>query len=364
MIECIKNLNFEKSINKDEIFNLFKTKSNDINFIIQSKINSSKSIFDFFHQYTNIDITSISNSINYLNNQFSTFLNSSSKNFNENVEIYIYALSTIILVIHYCLKIKTIVSNKLKEIQQSLIAKILNNKLEEPYKDKIIEYSCLSNYALSHSEQKDISFSDFTDNNKSKIYNHFDSSQSNFNENDPTPKFFLFEKESPSFYNKNSKNQEIENKVSDCKNQNKYNKPSCSSISMSSILVLDKIPKEKKNIKKNGSLNRFENHFNQNKKNIKENENLLSERKVVSDKYLDNNTFNKEDAIKKTLFNIKISKKSINSCMEREINNSENKDLFIKLMKFTNELYKDKYIDENQKKNLKQLIIKYINLKK
>ena len=40
--------------------------------------------------------------------------------------------------------------------------------------------------------------------------------------------------------------------------------------------------------------------------------------------------------------------------------NNGNKELFVELLKFANEIYKENYINEKQKKNLKQLIINYI----
>ena len=360
MLEYINNLNLESSINKEEIFNLFKTTSSDINSTIQSKIDSSKNISDFFNKYTNINMNSISSAIDNFNHHFSNILIPSSNHFNENLEVYINVVSTIILVIHYCLKIKTIVDNKLKEIQQNFTEGILNNKLEEPYKDKIIEFNLLSNSALSLPSQKEINFSNYID-NRPKIFNHFDSNQRNFIKGDPTPKFFVFENDPKSPLDNDNLNKEIENKENETKEnkkQNKkYNNSPCSLITMSSISVINKNPEEKKNVNKK----RIHSQINPLKKGIKLNGNHLIVRKNVSDKYLGKNEFSKETNRK----NInKASRKSVSSCMERNLNNSSNKDLVVEFFKFVNELYKDKYIDESQKKNLKQLIIKYITLKK
>ena len=44
----------------------------------------------------------------------------------------------------------------------------------------------------------------------------------------------------------------------------------------------------------------------------------------------------------------------------KEASNIGSKELFIELLKFANDLYQKKYIDESQKKILKQLIIMYI----
>lgn len=44
----------------------------------------------------------------------------------------------------------------------------------------------------------------------------------------------------------------------------------------------------------------------------------------------------------------------------KEASNIGSKELFIELLKFANDLYQKKYIDEGQKKILKQLIIMYI----
>ena len=83
------------------------------------------------------------------------------------------------------------------------------------------------------------------------------------------------------------------------------------------------------------------------KKKDKSNLGNISERQTSSDKFLETEYFKSSLARKKS------SKTVI-------VNNNGNKDLFVELLKFTNKIYKDKYINENQKKHLKQLIINYM----
>ncbi len=206
MLECIDNLSFNSSINKDdEIFNLFKTKSPNINSIILSKIECHTKLFDFFNKHSNLDINAVSKSINNINNLFLNILIPNSINDNEDFEYYINVLSTIILTFHYILKIKAIIFKKVKEIQQGLIESILNSKFEEALKDKFIEYNSLCYSALKDPFQEETTFSTFLV-NKPKVMNHFNSNgQKYFNKEEPTPKFFVFDKEPKIQFNKNKK---------------------------------------------------------------------------------------------------------------------------------------------------------------
>ena len=56
----------------------------------------------------------------------------------------------------------------------------------------------------------------------------------------------------------------------------------------------------------------------------------------------------------------KVRKNSRKLTFNKEASNIGSKELFIELLKFANDLYQKKYIDESQKKILKQLIIMYI----
>lgn len=361
MLECIDNLSFNSSINKDdEIFNLFKTKSPNINSIILSKIECHTKLFDFFNKHSNLDINAVSKSINNINNLFLNILIPNSINDNEDFEYYINVLSTIILTFHYILKIKAIIFKKVKEIQQGLIESILNSKFEEPLKDKFIEYNSLCYSALKDPFQEETTFSTFLV-NKPKVMNHFNSNgQKYFNKEEPTPKFFVFDKEPKIQFNKNKKIKENnkENNYNIIKNKNEKNKKnvhrgsnksSCSLVSMSSILVNNKNPEtelQNKNINKM-NIKKMKHYTTCEKKKLKSNLGNISERQTSSDKLLETEYFKSSLASKKS------SKTVI-------VNNNGNKDLFVELLKFTNKIYKDKYINENQKKQLKQLIINYM----
>ena len=372
MLDYINNLNLESSINKDQIFNLFKTKSSNINTIILSKIEDHKKISDFFCKYTNLDINSISNSIDILKNQFSKILIPCPKNNNGDLELYINILSTFILVIHYTNKLRTLFYNITKEIRQNLIGDLLNNKLGEPYKDKIIEYNSLAYSALSSTLKNEICFSKFID-NKPKILNHFESKGKRyFNKEDPTPTFFVFDKDTESPLNKlnnqqgnENENQKLESKEETFQNKctKEVNKPSCSMISMSSLLVINNNREEKKKIKKKESLKKRVKRYSslENKKiKIKSPMNNLIERKIVSGTSLNSKQINIEE--NKNCFNSE-RKNSVNYIFDKEGVNFGNKDIYAEFFKFANELYKDNYINENQKIGLKQLIIKYITFK-
>lgn len=255
MLEYINNLNFDDSMNKDIIMNLYKTNSSNINSIILSKIHCHNKISDFFSLYSDLDINSISKSINNINSKLSNILNPNSKFANDDLEQYISILTAFILTIHYTLKIKKIFQDTIKEFQQYLIKNMLNNNLGEPYKDKIIEYNCLSNTAFNHNENG-YPISNFIE-NKPKIFNHFDRNVKRFFDlESPTPKFFVFEKESREKRKDSLKSPEEKKENEIIRVSRKPTKSSCSLISMSSIIVINKDQEEKEQDK---PINRFGN---------------------------------------------------------------------------------------------------------
>ena len=391
MLESIKNINLEGTIKKDEIFNLYKTKSSNINSLIMSKIDSHTTNLDFFAEYTDFDINYILKSIDNINNRFSNIFIPNLKFSKDELEQYINVLSTIILTIHYILKIKSIFCQKLKEFQQNLIKGMITENLEEAYKEKIIEYNTLSNSALKslNKNQNQTCFSNFIG-NKPKIFNHFDPNSQRYFSKDPTPKFNIFEKEPKSPFNKNITNYNTNNNNNEDskefdekfeKEKKKYSnhkpKNSNSSLSMSSILVinneeLEKPMKKTKNRKQNA---RKSSHFTPEKKNFKLKKEKPIERKIVSDKILLKNQLIDQNEEKNIFYLINgnkgnkyidsdeeniIQKDSCKTVLNKEINNIRNKELFVELLKFANDLFKEKLIDESQKKFLKQLIINYM----
>lgn len=382
MLDYINNLNFEDSINTNEMFNLYKTKSSNINSLILSKINCHAKLSDFFSKYTDLDINSISKSIDNINNQLSITLIPNSKFINDTLEQYINVLSTIILTIHYNNKINLIFSKKIKEFQQDLIKGMINNNLAVEYIDKIIEYNYLSNSALKPISQNEICFSNFVQ-NKPKVFNHFNSnSQRCFNMEDTTPKFFGYQNDQKSPLNRNkiernnkesTKTNEEINKKTTFGEKNK----SSSTISMSSIILVKNKKQEKRiSFKKSGSKIpniKIVTKSTSEKKDIKiKGEAPSKERKFMSDKILESqdshprkekyntlNNKNKENKNKGIEEDV-IPKNSCRTLYNKEISNNGNKYLFVEFLKLANDLYKEKYIDENQKKVLKQLIIIYM----
>ena len=102
------------------------------------------------------------------------------------------------------------------------------------------------------------------------------------------------------------------------------------------------------------------------KKQYKIHQENYEKKKVFSDKTLEKEQYklfnafddNKQKYNAEDEKNIEYNDRKSN--IKKEVNNNGNKELFIELLKFANDLYQKKYIDENQKKFLKQLIIMYI----
>ena len=373
MLEYINNLNFDDLMNKDIIMNLYKTNSSNINSIILSKIHCHNKISDFFSLYSDLDINSISKSLNNINSKLSNIFHPNSKFVNDNLEQYISILTTFILTIHYILKIKKIFQDTIKEFQQYLIKNMLNNNLGEPYKDKIIEYNCLSNSAFYYNANG-YPISNFIE-NKPKIFNHFDQNGNRFFDlESPTPKFFVFEKESKEKRKDSLKSPEEKKENEIIRVTRKQTKSSCSLISMSSIIVINKNQDEKKQEQELGKP-RFGSRkkckrMTLQKKNTKLNADNITERKILSDKALktrNNKNFEKIFNDNKDYkyeyihdYEENVRKNGSKLTFNKETSNIGSKELFIELLKFANDLYQKKYIDESQKKILKQLIIMYI----
>ena len=392
MLEYINNLNFECQINKDELLDLFKTKSSDVNSIILSKIDNFGKISDFFSQYTNLDVNSITKCIDNINVQYDNILMPNSNSSGIDLEYYLSSLSTIIITIHYSLKLKEIICKKFKYIQQHILEELLNKKIKDEYKDKIIDYNSLSITALNAPLKSEISFSSFL-NNKPKVFNRFNSTGQKFFNNkkeDPTPKFFnLDNNDVRNSFNKNFKKKENNKELKTKRNSKNTNSSSCSLISMSSILVTNKNQEktmptlnEKNDNKINLKLDSINVKINSNHKNHHDSISSTEKKEKKGNNIFKLNNFS-EKSIDTSIWNLNESernerrknnslfggnnnqtevmrKKSSNSVIDKEINNSSNKELFVELLKFANEIYKDKYIDEKQKKILKQLIIVYM----
>ena len=81
-------------------------------------------------------------------------------------------------------------------------------------------------------------------------------------------------------------------------------------------------------------------------------------RLILSEKLLEDNCITRRKT-SKTVKVKSINHNSTNNIANNNTNNG-NKELFVELLKFANEIYKENYINEKQKKNLKQLIINYI----
>ena len=138
---------------------------------------------------------------------------------------------------------------------------------------------------------------------------------------------------------------------------------------MSSIIVINNNQEQKKPLKKYPSKKKNIRRISVDKKSPKKiGENIL-ERKFFSDetietekeKYIDN-LFNENKDNKNGYYSNEedIIRNNGKETFNKDINNLGNKELFIQLLKFANDLYQKKYIDESQKKILKQLIIMYI----
>ena len=127
MLEHINNLKFEDYMNKDIFFDIFKTNSKTLNSNILVKIDKHEKISNFFSEYTKQDVNSISKTLHNLDIKLSKIIHQNDKTNIKELNNYIAALSKMILLFKFLIKVQKIVKDKLGNMHNYLLN---NNKIE------------------------------------------------------------------------------------------------------------------------------------------------------------------------------------------------------------------------------------------
>ena len=393
MLEYINNLDFEDYVNKDKLFDIFKTNSKIINSNLSKKMEKHEKISNFFIEYTKLDINSISKTLNNLEVKLSKIINHNDKINIKEIDNYISGLSKMILLCIFLIKVKKIVSKTLIDAHQYLSNNFLSNESNDIFSQKYYQFdeifnSFFNNFNYQTKNNKNLDYS-FQSNQKSNERISFGemmkkniSFEQTAQNGDSTPKFIKSEKNN---YDESNKKDEHKN---NSKNNNeidvisfddsKYEKRA----SDSSAFTLQKLLPVSPNIHENNK-NKTNNEkkspkkqdinekkiLNKNKaNNLIDKGNKITKRKSIystSSKnpvyfnYFNekNNNFQSDKNLKK-LYNGN-SHESIKEEYMKKLNKYQgSKEVFVELFVLANELYKNNEITDEEKIILKQLIIK------
>ena len=352
MLENLESLDLFEENGIDNLYNLFKTSSSNVNLELLSKFQEFSTSSDFFKHYMNKDIHSFFSLFQKLEENYSTICNNDNYiNFNSCTDKYISILSNLIILLHLILKNRKIIKSTITNLKHNLIKYNSEYIIDCDFYNKMNKYiNSLLNLSLINDPDKinntstrkdNLSTANITNTSVNSIFKDkiIGNEENNFydmtNEDMRTP---FFVSKSESLIN----NIEILNN-----NNNNINLIICrKKDSIGSILNLPctDFSLEKSNLNKQDSkTNNFSKINNSNEK-IKHNSNndLLNNIKLINKL--------KGEKIKKV-------RKKTNKEKDKKNNKINNLKRYEILLKNVNELYKNHNINSIKKKKIKQLII-------
>ena len=376
MIEYLDNINFEDYINKDIFFEFYKTKSQQQNSDLLKEIETHKKICDFFSEYTKQDINSICKTFRNLEIKLSKVINP-----DEHIDIkeshnYIEALSRMLLLLIFLIKLKKIIREKLNNILKFLLNNFSINKMNDLY---------IQNYYQINEIMK-IYFNKELENDNYLLTKNIEQillekmNNNNISDGETTPKFTR----------EDSKVSKITNLQKDLRSTKKentnisFNDSNFGNNNIMSVFTLKKMDNniKDKNIqtssKKNNDNNNIQNRMKIYKKKKTSNNTSMNKNNLnVDKKYLQRNSIYSTKSKKHLLFSSYLLDKKDNFCSDKNLkkpiinlHNSQreqfskkmskfqgSKEVFVELFVLANELYKDQKINEEEKIIFKQLII-------
>ena len=230
MLENINSLKFEDYMNKDIFFDIFKTNSKTLNSNILIKIDKHEKISNFFSEYTKQDVNSICKTLHNLDIKLSKIIHQNDKINIKELNNYISALSKMILLFKFLIKVQKIVKDKLGNIHNYLLNNFLYNESDDTYTQKFYQFNELFKSSFN-TYGKDYNYNSFFSKKLNNI-NIFQSipnnleqlsldkvSQNNYFDGDKTPKFINADFKNYQDLKKNCK-QEIIEKDNSIKKEN------------------------------------------------------------------------------------------------------------------------------------------------
>ena len=98
MLDFIKAINSKKVISSEEIYEIFKTDSFDLNLKFLSNVQKHKTVNEFFDYYSKLDFKNVLNVFDNLNSLTVILSNDRNKNiFGNKIDKYLYDVSKIIM---------------------------------------------------------------------------------------------------------------------------------------------------------------------------------------------------------------------------------------------------------------------------
>jgi hypothetical protein len=335
MYDFIKSLNLADELKNNDLYNIFKTDSSELNLHFLSTLQKFHTTQDFLNYYTQQDCNKVFNMYNTLSSISSKIYNENEKsNFKKDIDKYLSDLSKIILLFSLIQKNNELLSNLLKNTRKFIKRFYIENEIKSIIKERI--KNCINdlmncskvasqrNYSRRSTKENTISNSNiFLGSSLKKSYNANDEELLLFQSH--TPKFeeekedeIIEENEEQSFNNMNAETKEDRDK-----------KDSLKTIGSSFSLRHMKFT--------------YQSDEEENTRNIKKNKTV----KLGTEYFTPHSFFKK----KSNSYN---NKEDIDN---ESTNPKDNSQYIVEFLNSINILYKTGKINSNQKLAIKQLII-------
>lgn len=137
MFDFIKTINLSEELKTNEIYNLFKTDSSELNLQILSSLQKFQKTNDFLNYYTKQDCKNTFEIFNNISLISSTICQEKENNFNSETDKYLSEISKIIYLFTLIQKNNELLSNLLKNTKNYIKRFYLENKTKSNVKERI-----------------------------------------------------------------------------------------------------------------------------------------------------------------------------------------------------------------------------------
>ena len=136
MYDFIKSLNLADELKNNDLYNIFKTDSSELNLHFLSTLQKFHTTQDFLNYYTQQDCNKVFNMYNTLSSISSKIYNEKEKsNFKKDIDKYLSDLSKIILLFSLIQKNNELLSNLLKNTRKFIKRFYIENEIKSIIKE-------------------------------------------------------------------------------------------------------------------------------------------------------------------------------------------------------------------------------------
>ena len=324
MEDKINFIDMSGKLDREEIYNLFKTNSSKINKEISEKIDIFKSNIDFFEFYSNKNIKTLLNIFRF---EISENNDESFSLFKSDIEQYISCISQILLSIKLFFKIQDILTKMIINAKNYLSKLKYENKIENYNQDRLFLYS---ESLLKISEKNPILYS--------RISTLFTNSSFENNQNNPIFREFSNEYKIDRFANRGIESI-YDNPTPRFESDEEFKNQEKKSLNLKNYCM------------KNNSILTFSEYIFTEESCTPQN----LESKLIESTSKIKNTSIKRRMSKKEDINKHKNKRNVSYEIYPITNNKKNH--YRNLLEMTNKIYKKGFINSEEKLKLKQLII-------